>query len=493
MALINGATIIEGNKDKTGGQDWPGTRLPVIPVVGDEIDINGEVDFRGMVRDAKDPQRLYNYQNTALAESLALAPKAPYVGYEGQFEGHEDKWRQANTRSYPYLEVKPLTIGGQAAPFPQRQTADQPIGAIVAAIGQADNDLKATMGLYEPSLGIREGAQSGRAIAALQRQGEMANSNFLDNMARSIRATGELLVELIPEFYDVPRVIRLLGEDKKDKMVMVHAGQAVDQAVMPEGVEGIYDLGVGRYDVTISVGPSHETKRQEAFAAMTQFIQAYPAAFPILGDVLVGNMDFPGSDLVSQRLKNIVPPEATAEDDQGAAIPPQVQQQLAQMSQQLEMMSQALKNAEDIIQNKKIEAATEAAMKREELASRERIAALNAQVQLMQTEFKVTSAETIQAMKAEMDQLKQVLSQAHDAAMADQNRAEDRIDSIVGRSFDAVDQDRVSANQPAAPGQAPAPLRGSQAAPAVLRPPPGKPGPKPAPPAVSPFGNTVEE
>ena len=171
-ALINAVEVLQGNELRTEGKEWPGKYIPIVPVLGDEINMNGVTDYRGIVRDAKDPQRMYNYWVSAETELIALAPRAPIVGAEGQFEGHESKWRTANVRNYPYLEYKPRTIAGQLAPPPQRQTWEPPIQAMTAAIAQSDNDLKATGGFNDASLGVRGAQESGKAIRTRQQQDE---------------------------------------------------------------------------------------------------------------------------------------------------------------------------------------------------------------------------------------------------------------------------------------------------------------------------------
>jgi hypothetical protein len=311
-ALITGQEILEGNDDLTDGAVWPGEYIPVVPVVGEEVDTNGKVDLRGMIRHAKEPAKIYNYQQSILMETLGTIPRTPYIGIEGQFEGHEGKWRNLHRKAFPYLEIKAVILpNGQLAPHPVRTSASVDVGAIMTAIQQADQDLKASMGLFEPSLGERQSQdQSGVAIRALQKQGEQANSNFLDNLSRAIRFTGRILIDLIPAYYDAPRVIRIIGSDEQEKTVMVHAKSPqapAKDAPLPEGVEGIYDLSSGRYDVRVSQGPSNETKRAEAFAALSGFIQAYPAAFPILGDLVVGSLDWSGAQAAAERLKKGLP------------------------------------------------------------------------------------------------------------------------------------------------------------------------------------------
>jgi hypothetical protein len=441
FSLVCQNRVLEGNEDKTAGRLWPGKFIPIVPVLGDEIELNGKVDYRGMVRDARDPQRLYNFQNTALAETLALAPKAPWVGYLGQFEGLERKWNQANRKNFAYLEVKPVSVNGQIAPLPQRIQAEPPIQAIVMAIGQADNDLKATMGLFDPSLGQRNSAQqSGKAILALQKSGEMANSNFLDNLSRAIRYTGRILIDLIPKIYDAPRVVRYMGLDDQEKAVIVHAGQAgqaeaLKQFYQDSGIAGIYDLNAGKFDVAISSGPSVATKRQEAAQSLNDLITAYPEAFPVLGDLLMSNLDFPGSQAAAARLKKGVPPQFKDDDPEGAPpIPPEVQQQMAQMQQQNQLLLQELQKAKQVVDQKLIEAST----KKLEILSRERIEAMRAQIELLRSKNDNANDLAIAELNGRLKLLEQLRDHLHESAMASADVAHELHSASVDRVHEAT-------------------------------------------------------
>lgn len=365
-AKITGSAILEQ-------ADWPGRWIPIVPVLGDEIDLNGELDLKGMVRDAKDPQRMYNYWNSAQTEMIALSPRAPFIGYEGQFEGHEDQWKLANRRNFPYLQTKPMTIGGQPAPHPQRNAVEPPIAALVAAIRQSDNDLKAVTGFYDASLGEQGPESSGRAILARQKQGDIANINWLDNLGRAIRAVGRICLDLIPKIYDTPRVMRILGLDEQPMMVKVGTKEALPndkptEDELQQGIHGIYALDVGRYDVTVSVGPSYQSRRQEAVEAMTSFIQAFPAAAPMIGDVLAESMDWPGATVIAGRLKKMLPPQLQDKEPGAEEIPAEAQQQISQMGQMLDQFKQAMTEMQKVIDGKQIEA-----------QSREKIAMINAQ------------------------------------------------------------------------------------------------------------------
>jgi Phage P22-like portal protein len=383
---INGLEVLEK-------REWPGKWIPIIPVLGDEVIVNGDRQLFGVVRFARDPQRMYNYWATAETEMIALAPKAPFIGAAGQFEGFERQWQSANTRNFPYLEYKPISHAGVAIGAPQRQVYEPPIQAISHARMQANDDLKATTGIYDASLGARSNEQSGRAILARQREGDVANFHYADNLARSIKHLGRIVLDLIPQIYDAPRVMRIIGTEDQERVVQINT------PTLDKGVERIYDLSVGQYDVTVSVGPSFSTKRQEAVDSMMQLSQAYPPLMQVAGDLLVKNMDWPGAAEIAERLKKLLPPNLQEGEENEQQVPPEVQAQMAQMAQQNEQLSQALNQATDDIRTKRME-----------LESRERIEAMKAQTELVKIEAQLSSRENIELLRQEIASLKQTIA-----------------------------------------------------------------------------------
>lgn len=351
VALLSGSEILEGNADKTAGREWPGKYIPIVPVYGDESEHEGRVKYTGMVRHAKDAQRMYNYWGSALTEAIALAPRAPWVAAVGQLKGFEEIWKTANQNNPSVLYYKEVSAGGKFHPPPFRRVEEPPIQAIVVALQQADNDLKAVMGLYDASLGQQGPQESGKAILTRQRQGEIANSNFADNRARAVRQIGRILVDLIPKVYDVATVLRIRGEDGKARDVTVYSHPNPD---VPEGVpnlralqesekvQGIYNLGVGRYDVSVSVGPSFQSRRQEALEAMLSIIQYAPETAPVMMDRIFANSDWPDAQVLRKRFERLVPAAAQPPKDGGENFPPEAQQQITQLTQQLEQVTQEL-------------------------------------------------------------------------------------------------------------------------------------------------------
>ncbi|MCR4375863.1 MAG: hypothetical protein NUW22_13535, partial [Acidobacteria bacterium] len=344
--VVNAVRILDG-ADESGSRGglWPSKYIPIVPVIGNEIDLEGRVDYRGMVRNAKQPQMAYNYWISAATEAVALAPKAPWVMAEGQDENYEEQWDNANQKNYSRLIYTPVSVGGILSPPPQRNSVEPPIMAMTALIRQADNDLKGTMGFYDASLGERGPEQSGKAILARQKQGEIGNSQYLDNWSRAIRQVGRIVLDLIPAVMDTPRLIRSIAEDGSPETVQHYPGEVPADFQPPEGVTKVVDLTKGNYDVAISVGPSFMSKRQEAVAQMGELLGRNPSMAQILGDLWMGNMDAPWAKEAAERLKRMVPPQILGgEDGQPAApqIPPEVQQQLEALTQQIQVGQQQM-------------------------------------------------------------------------------------------------------------------------------------------------------
>lgn len=378
---INGVDIL----DRT---DVHGTFIPLIPVLGDEYFVNGQRKLESLIRHAKDPQRMYNYWKTAATEMIALAPKAPFIGVAGQFEGFEDQWKNANVKSLAFLQYKDVALAnGQSAAPPTRNTYEPPVQAINQQSAGCVEDIKATTGIYDASLGNRAQELSGVAIQRRVSQSNISNFHFADNFKRSLRHAGDILVEWIPQVYNKAQAVRVLGSDGQQKIVRIN--EMFNEAGQQKG----YYLGKGKYDVTIDTGPSYQTKRQEAVASMLDLTKAAPQSMQSVLDLLVRNMDWPESQKIADRLKKMLPPGIAESDDktQNAPIPPAVQAQLAQSQKIMEQQSQLIAQQDDAIKTKKVE-----------MESKERIEAMKMRNDLVLEYMKHDLAGSKMLMEAEL-------------------------------------------------------------------------------------------
>lgn len=342
-------------------REWSGKWIPVVRVVGNEWEVEGRMYISGLVRNAKDAQRMYNYWTSQEAEMLALAPKAPFIGYGGQFEGYEQQWKTANTTNWPYLEVNPdVTDGaGGVLPLPQRAQPPLPQTGLIQAKMGAGEDIKATTGQYDASLGQQGNERSAKAIVAREKQGDVGTYHYVDNLARAIRHITRQVVDMIPKIYDTQRIARIIGVDGDVSMVKFNPTQPepvkeIRDAETGGLIEKIYNPGVGTYDVMVTTGPGYMTKRQEALDAMSQILQSNPQLWSVAGDLFIKNMDWPGAQEMAERFKKILDPKVLSEGDQSPEMMA-AQQQMQAMTEELNRMTDIIENVQDSVAQREVD------------------------------------------------------------------------------------------------------------------------------------------
>lgn len=365
--IMTGAEVLETN-------EWAGKYIPIIPVYGDEVNVEGKRHWISLVRWAKDPQQMFNYWRTASTELVALAPKTPFIGPKGAFNTDQVKWATANAVSHPYIEYD----GG--IPPQRQQFAGPPAGALQEALNASD-DMKSVMGIYDAALGARSNETSGRAILQRQKESDTATFNYIDNLSRSIKHAGRVIVDLIPKVYSAPRIIRVIHEDGTNESVPINQPFIPDQAKSPqsqqyeagkdqetvEGLTKIFDVTTGKYDVTCEVGPAYSTKREEAANQMIELGKMFPPMMQVAGDLLVKNLDWPGADDIADRLKAMLPPQLQGQSPQVMQMQQQMQhldqqakQAVGQLQQQLQGLQQQLQQAQSKDQQAQLDKAIEA-------------------------------------------------------------------------------------------------------------------------------------
>lgn len=338
--IISGKEVLETN-------EWAGRYIPIVPCYGEEVVIENKRVFKSLIRDSKDPQKMLNFWRSTSTEVVSLQSKAPYIAEEGSLI-NEQKWATANVKNYATLEYKKGSQPPSRQPF-----AGVPAGALQEAMNSSD-DIKATMGMFGASIGEQDNAISGKAIMARQRESDTGTFHFIDNLSRSIRHLGKIIVDLIPHVYQPGRIIRILGEDLKESenARVAQPGQQQQETQPGMDMTNVYDLTTGKYDVVVESGPSFGTKRQEAAQQMIEFSRVNPAAAGLISDLIAKNLDWPGAEEISERFKAMLPPQVTGENPQIQAL----QQQLQQMQEQAQQaMSQLQNEIQQIKQDKTID------------------------------------------------------------------------------------------------------------------------------------------
>lgn len=309
--------LMNGQEWLSERNEWSGKDIPIIPVIGTEVQLDRKTVRMGLIRGARDAQQLYNYWRSAAAELIALAPKAKWLATAKQIGSRIAEWAKAHLSPEPYLmyDPDPKVPGGE----PKLIAPPQPPAAIWQEAALVIDDMKAGTGQYDAALGAQSNETSGVAIARRQQEGDIANYHFSDNLERSLEHAGRVLINLIPKIYDTQRTIRILGEDEEQDFIPINTPVMTDDGVPIL----LNDLSQGRFDIRVNIGPSYTSQRLEAAQSMMEYAQADQAALPFIRDKLVKAMDWPDADEIAERLRRTIPPEVLGDDEK----PEDMQQQ----------------------------------------------------------------------------------------------------------------------------------------------------------------------
>ena len=379
MVVLSGQEILEGPVK------WAGHMFPWVMVHGEYMVIEGRTYWWGLVRFAKDAQRSFNVSKTAIAETIAQAPKGKWWATSKQAAGHTDEWAEADRKNFPYLlyEADPQAPG---AP-PRMGAADVPV-ALMQQSAQDDEDLKDVMGLPDASMGASGDEKSGRAIYARQQQGEVATFNYRDNMSKAVELTMEILIDLIPEIYDAEREMRILGIDGAETY------KRINQMVMDPAtgkMVRINDMSTGKYDVTVTTGPAFSTQRQEAAEMYMGLTSGMPEIMQMAGDLIFKAVDLPYADEISERFKAMLPPQIQQMLQGDEDMPPEVMQ----MMQQAEQAMQQVQEHGQLVQAAAAELEQDKSLNAQQKAE---IKTMLAQLKQAEAEFKTLIAEQTSGM-----------------------------------------------------------------------------------------------
>ena len=288
---ISGSEVLEEG-------EWVGKDIPIIEVIGDKVNIAGKEYKRSLIRDAKDPQRAYNFWLTHMTETVALAPKSPYLVSPQEIKGFETIWNQANQKNHPYLLFNP-----QGQRVPKREPPPQvPTGAS-AMLQISAADIQDTIGMYDASFGEKSNERTGVAIKARAVRSDFGTYHFPDNFRRAVTDTVRQLIDIIPKIYDTERRVRILGTEGEEAVLEINK-TIFDPATGQQMV--VNDITAGKYDVVADIRP-YSTRRQEAEEKIASIIQGAPQVAPIMLPLFLKFSDIPGAEEAIEQLKQYLP------------------------------------------------------------------------------------------------------------------------------------------------------------------------------------------
>lgn len=479
---------------------WGAKTGRFVPVLGDELEVDGEIDCRGVIRDSKDAARIYNVEVTALINAVGQMQRAPVQGAVGAFgkpgSAQYKAWQTANVDPPAFLEFTPMSVDGQPVQEPHKPDLGVNLEGMVVAIHQADTDYKSTAGFNDASMGVRGPQESAKAITARQRQDELGSGHYLDNLRFSLAAGARMLIDLLRSTATTPHVVRVKDNSERERKVMVYSGKendprqekylardAHDQPIPfqpPEGIsnEDIFDVGVGEFHVECSAGPDAGSRREESVEAITTLFKGMPPEIAVkFYDLLFKVMDFPLAQQFADRAKSLMPPEMQDDGDGapgGANIPPQLRMQMSKMKQDLQKASEvmhgmkqaldtdqvkadnAMKLKEKDIEFKKLELQVQAGEKDKDREAKMASAALLSKdhdVALLREESAQAGTRHFEAIQSALDRMHELLTQQRDHAHESRTLAASHAAALQSGELDRQGEASAQASDQAATAQ----------------------------------------
>lgn len=397
---LNGVEILEET-------DWVGESIPIVPVFGDPLLIEGKRIYAGLIRHSKEEQMMLNVVKTSIIEMIAAAPKTPWIMPEGAVGDAKDDWANVNVTGKAYLTYQQFNETGQEFNKPERNVQEAPIQGMLAVMQTLENDIKSTNSMYDPNMGQKmSNDQSGLAIKALQTAGSIANYHFSDNLTRAMRLSGRMLLDLIRKVLKKKQIIRIIGADRKNSLVTINGTGAADEINEADanGVPKIFDLTVGEYDLAVDSGPSYQTQREQERALMFDLAGKDPQLMALAGDILASLLDSPIAKPLSERLEKALPANLQPPKPQGEQDPAQMAQQLTQLQQMCQMLTQRLQQETQL-----------ADKVQQDQQTKLKIAQLDAQTELLKHQTSMQHDSNKLVLESRLEDLRMQATHTHEA------------------------------------------------------------------------------
>ncbi len=436
--MINGAEILSETT-------WIGSSIPIVPLWGRCAVVDGRRRTFSLIRNAKEPQRILNYEVSNLVEEWGQMPKTPWMVPIGAIPAHlEPDWRDIGSVPKGYLLYNAWDSNGRQLPPPKREVTPPAIQAYVVAIQQASDAIKAAMGIFDAAIGARSNETSGIAIERRRHESNVANLHFSGNEARSRKRIGEIIIELIPKIDKPGKSVPIRSEDGKVSLVPIGKPYRHPKT----GQEITHNLEAGDYGVTVSTGRSYDSARQESNERYADIIKAVPELMGVMGDLLLRSDDFPASEDAADRLERWIglkSPGLIDEKSDGPPIPPQVQQEMLQLQQKATEMEAFAKKSFEDLQAKKPEIESKERMQDKELAFKDKELQSKERIELA----KLGSKEAVIELQTDTKRIEGQVSREDSARQAAESRAHESEQAEASRQHEAdqAEASRIAAAQ----------------------------------------------
>lgn len=304
--------------------------LPIIPVYGDSVLLqNGQIKWAGIVHRVRDAAKMVNFYASNEAELAALAPRSPWVIAAGQKEGFENQWATANSEAFDSLTYNPQSVAGSAVPPPFRTDNQAQTQGLIASKADSVGMFGRLTGMGDWMWGSGQ-QESGISRIVAQSMGEIATAQYTDNLTKSIRQVGRIVLRLLRNIGDTQ--VSVINSEGESEVESIEWGE----------------IDMDDVSVSVDAGPAYESRKREGAKALMELAQQLsPEQKALTADVLTAALDVHGSKELTRRLKKMLPPELI--EDEATAPDPQAMQALQQAEQTILEQQQTIDQMEGIM------------------------------------------------------------------------------------------------------------------------------------------------
>ena len=403
--VTNGIEILETSPQ-------PGTYIPIVPVIGKEVYATEggrtKRHLLSLIRLARDPYMLYCYLVSQEAEEAAQTPKAPIMGYVGQFETDKVAINEISKVPHSYIQFDPVVDGanGQVLPLPVRPQFQPNFQAYEMAMEGKRRAIQAAMGINPlPTQAQRQNEKSGVALERIQTQTAVGSYHFTANFKRSLDLTGRIILQWIPVVYNTEREAGIVENDGTRKVVTLNQKSENEE----ESYQVVDEDGdpIGNHTVTISTGPSFDSEREQADDFLDKIIsnlQNLPVAPPVKAKLLSLAVKARDLGVWGDEIADLLSPPPDKGQDPQAMV--------QQMQGQLQQAQQLLQQQHEIISKDAIKAQTDLQKQSMIEQSRLKIADMDNAARILVAQIGAKTQDTL-ARRAETQE---VWANLHDAA-----------------------------------------------------------------------------
>ena len=256
-----------------------GEHIPIVPQYGERQFVEGEEHYEGIVRLAKDPQRLRNFQLSYLADIVSMSPREKPIFTAEQIQGFEDMYEQSGAdNNLPYLLQNATDANGQPLPVGAVggiKAPDVPPALMMSiAESRAAVDDVAGAGLPQD---ITDIDLSGKAVQALQKRMALQSYTYQDNHKFAMRRDGEIYASMARDIHDVQQEVTLVKVDGTKSKETINK-EEMNYDTFEREISN--DISKMNFDVYASIGPSFESVKEQNKEELKELINGVPAGSP---------------------------------------------------------------------------------------------------------------------------------------------------------------------------------------------------------------------